>query len=97
MTLNHEDSPDVEYSALDGNAAAGFLSELFAIDLTVAHLVCTGCSNTHRLAALKLYGLPMGAILRCPSCNNCVLRVVARAPDYWLDMRGASSLRVTRE
>ena len=96
MSLIHGEHLGGEYLPLDGNAAAGILSELFAIDLTVAQLVCTGCSHTHSLAELKLYGLPMGAILRCPDCNDCVLRIVARAPHYWLDTRGVSLLRVTR-
>lgn len=78
---------------LDGYAAAGLLGQVFAVDLTVARLVCAGCSSANSLATLKLYGLPMGVILRCPVCNDCMIRAVLREPDCWLDMRGVSILQ----
>ena len=93
MTLISEDSAVADYRVLDGNAAAGLLGQLFAIDLTLAHLECAGCASVQSLATLQLYGLPMGAILRCPRCNACMIRVVAREQDYWLDMQGVRYLR----
>jgi Family of unknown function (DUF6510) len=79
---------------LDGNAAAGVLTQLFGFDVTMARIVCAGCENAHPLAALKLYGLPMGNILRCPDCDAALIRVVARQTDYWLDMRGVESMSI---
>lgn len=84
-----------DFVALDGNAAGGLLRQLFVFDVTVARVVCSGCGSSHPLAALKLYGHPMGSILRCPDCHATLVRVVAHEPEYWLDMRGVESLRVS--
>jgi len=84
-----------DFVALDGNAAGGLLRQLFVFDVTVARVVCSGCRSSHLLAALKLYGHPMGSILRCPDCHATLVRVVAHEPEYWLDMRGVESLHVS--
>jgi Family of unknown function (DUF6510) len=84
-----------DFVALDGNAAGGPLRQLFVFDVTVARVVCSGCRSSHPLAALKLYGHPMGSILRCPDCHATLVRVVAHEPEYWLDMRGVESLHVS--
>ena len=68
--------PDV----LDGNAAAGALQQVFAFDVTSADVVCASCANSCCLGELKLYGLPMGHILRCPRCRH---RVIALLLDRW--------------
>ena len=94
MTSTPEDTLAAGPEPLDGNAAAGVLTQLFAIDVTIARIVCAGCENAHPLAALKLYGLPMGNVLRCPDCDAALIRVVAREPDYWLEMRGVESLSI---
>jgi Family of unknown function (DUF6510) len=82
---------------LDGNAAAGLLRQIFAFDTTIARVVCGSCESTHPIAALKLYGLPMGTILRCPDCHAALIRVVAREPQYWLEMRGVQALSMQRD
>jgi hypothetical protein len=79
---------------LDGNAAAGLLAELFAFDVTVAQAVCAGCGAVGPVGALLAYGLEMGAILRCPACDTALIRVSRLESGYWLDLRGASVLRV---
>jgi Family of unknown function (DUF6510) len=82
---------------LDGNAAAGLLRQIFAFDATIARVVCGSCESAHPIAALKLYGLPMGTILRCPDCHAALIRVVAREPQYWLEMRGVQVLSMARD
>ena len=79
---------------LDGNAAAGLLGELFRFDVTVALGTCAGCGAEHQLGAVVLYGQAMGAILRCPSCDQALLRVGRVASGYWIDLRGLRSVRV---
>ncbi len=93
-TISETGSPP-DFIALDGSAAGGLLRQLFVFDVTVARVVCSGCGSSHPLAALKLYGYPMGSILRCPDCHVTLLRVVAHEPEFWLDMRGVESLRVS--
>jgi hypothetical protein len=83
-----------EEMRLDGNAAAGTLRELFARDVTAAIATCAGCGATGPIGRLLEYGSGMGVILRCPSCEAAVLRVV-RTP-RWLrvDASGLSLLAI---
>jgi hypothetical protein len=41
-----------------------------------------------------LYGGEMGAVLRCPSCDNVQLRIVRARGRYLIDMRGITLLRI---
>jgi hypothetical protein len=79
---------------LDGNAAAGVLTQLFCGEPSGAVIVCAGCGASAEIGALPAYGLELGAILRCPQCDTAVLRVGAAGTMLWVDMRGAVSLRV---
>ena len=84
-------------SELDGNAMAGDLREIFAVDVTTARFVCTGCRHTGAVATLRLWGPAPGLVARCPGCEAVVLRVV-RAPDRMvLDMRGTVRLEMPLE
>ncbi len=82
---------------LDGNAAAGLLGELFAVDLTVATLTCGGCGADAAVGEARVYGGSMGAIFRCGACDAAVLRVTRTPRGIWLDMRGARCLHVRPE
>ncbi|HUK70945.1 MAG TPA: DUF6510 family protein [Streptosporangiaceae bacterium] len=64
---------------LDGNALAGPLSEIFAVDLTVAAGRCANCGRTGPVAALHVYVRAPGLVGRCPGCDAVMLRLV-RAP-----------------
>jgi hypothetical protein len=79
---------------LDGNAAAGLLSEVFCAEPSNAVIICAGCGATAAIGALPVYGLELGAIVRCPHCDTAVLRVGAAGAMLWLDLRGAVSLHV---
>ncbi len=81
-------------SALDGNAAGGLLRELFALDMTAAELVCGGCGAVAEIGAVRAYGGPMGAILRCTHCDTAVLRLTHTPAGLWFDMRGTRRLFV---
>jgi len=78
---------------LDGNVAAGLLTELFCCEPSEAVIVCSGCEAVAPIGRLLAYGLEMGAILRCPNCDTAVLRVGATGRIRWVDMRGAASMR----
>jgi hypothetical protein len=80
---------------LDGNAAAGFMAEVFSFDVTSASAVCNGCGSTKSLGSLGAYGLTMGAILRCPVCDGALIRISRIANgEHWLDLRGIRVLKV---
>jgi hypothetical protein len=68
-----------EATRLDGNAAAGLLTQVFCAEPSMAMIVCAGCGATAAIGALPAYGLELGAILRCPHCDTAVLRLMAGA------------------
>jgi hypothetical protein len=74
---------------LDGNAAAGILSELFVPDLTSARATCAGCGASGPVGALLVYAHGMGTVMRCSSCDAVVLCVTRTANQVWLDATGA--------
>jgi hypothetical protein len=80
---------------VDGNAAAGILSELFVQDLTVARAKCAGCGATRTIGVLHVYAHGMGTVMRCPGCNGVVLRISRTPTHFWLDATGAISIAVS--
>jgi hypothetical protein len=74
---------------LDGNAAAGILSELFIPDLTTARVTCANCGTIRELGALLVYAHGMGTVMRCSSCDAVVLRVARTQTKLWFDLTGA--------
>jgi len=82
---------------LDGNAVAGLLAEVFAVEPTVGWANCASCGASHQIGALVAYVHGMGAVLRCPGCNQALLRL-GRAPGrVCLDLRGMRWLQVEVE
>ena len=88
------DIDDESTTRLDGNAAAGLLTQVFCAEPSAAVIVCAGCGATAAIGALPAYSLELGAILRCPQCDTAVLRLGAAGAMMWLDLRGAVSLRM---
>jgi hypothetical protein len=80
---------------LDGNAAAGILSEVFVPDLTTARAMCANCGAIRALGALLVYSHGMGTVMRCPSCDAVVLRVACPRAHLWLDLSGAKFVVIT--
>ncbi len=82
---------------LDGNAAGGMLQEIFPFDMTLVQATCTGCGTTNAIGATAVYMHGMGTVIRCPSCNTVLIRVVHAKGRYWLDMRGVRVLQISAE
>jgi len=82
-------------SFLDGNAAAGPLREIFAVDLTAATGQCAGCGNRAVLARARLYARAPGLVVRCTECDGVLLRLVEGPRRTWLDLRGLTFIQVT--
>jgi len=78
---------------LDGNAAAGDLSEVFTLEATAATATCAGCGDTGHIADVHVYEGGMGTVLRCPSCDTVLLRVVHARDEVLMEMRGVRVLR----
>lgn len=81
---------------LDGNAIAGLLQEVFGTEMTANPAQCAYCSKVNMLGALLLFGGAMGCVLRCPGCEEMMMRIVARRETIWLDMQGMSWLQFER-
>jgi len=79
---------------VDGNAAAGILSEVFASDLTTARAKCAGCGANGAVGLLLVYAHGMGTVMRCPECDSVVLRISRTPTHLWLDATGATCLRI---
>jgi hypothetical protein len=79
---------------LDGNAAAGMLQAIFPFEMTLAQVTCTGCSTTNVIGATAAYLHGMGTIVRCPRCDNVLIRMVHARGRYLLDMRGVRVLQM---
>jgi hypothetical protein len=77
---------------LDGNAAAGALREVFAVDLVVARCSCAHCGGTEVLGAHHLYADGPALVLRCPGCEGVVLRYGRTGATARLDLTGARLL-----
>lgn len=88
-----DESPDpTAMRRLDGNAAAGALGELFAVDVTTAQSRCASCGGTAMLGAHHLYADAPALVLRCPTCTEVVLRFATRDGRMLLDLSGARLL-----
>jgi hypothetical protein len=79
-----ESSWDERY-ALDGNALAGELEEVFDADVTTARRVCQSCGSSRSIGSHRAYR-GAGIVLRCPVCRDLAV-VIAPMDDrsrVWL-------------
>jgi hypothetical protein len=79
---------------LDGNAAAGELSNLFAVDVTAAEGQCSHCGAVRPFAQAIVYMSGPGMVARCAACENVLLRMVNAQRRVLLDLRGMAYLSV---
>jgi Family of unknown function (DUF6510) len=90
-------TPDVNHDLMvDGNAAAGSLFEIFGVEMTAAPTECASCGNEGAMGTLLAFSEGPGIVLRCPACENVVLRIVETPDSILLDARGAVYLRLSR-
>ena len=79
---------------LDGNAAAGELSRIFAADVTSAEGQCANCGANRRFAEAHLYMQCPGLVARCALCGHVLLRFTNVRGRVFLDLRGMTYLSV---
>ena len=79
---------------LDGNAAGGILRDVFTHEMTTALVSCGGCGSAGPIGSLLEYGYPMGIVLRCPTCDTPVLRIVHTPGLLRLDLTGVRLLTI---
>lgn len=77
---------------VDGNAAAGELSRIFATDITTAEGQCGNCGAKRLFAEAQLYLQCPGLVARCPLCGHVLLRLANIQERVFLDLRGMTHL-----
>jgi hypothetical protein len=76
---------------LDGNAVAGLLQEVFAVEMTTAIGTCGSCGAAGPVGAAHLYR-GAGIVLRCPYCDNVLAKIVKNDSRVWIDFPGIRTL-----
>jgi hypothetical protein len=84
----------VNTTRLDGNVAAGILADVFQPEMTTATTSCAKCGAVRPLGELFAYVRAPGVVLRCPTCEAALLRLVQTPGRTWLDLRGISVLQM---
>jgi hypothetical protein len=79
---------------LDGNAVAGLLQEVFAVEMTTAVGTCGECGTAGPVGAVHVFR-GAGIVLRCPHCGNNLAKIVRNDSRVWIDLRGIRTLEVT--
>jgi phage FluMu protein Com len=79
---------------LDGNAAAGALAEVFALDVTAARGRCHTCGNVAAVAEACAYVEAPGLVIRCRACDNVLLVLVRAGDRHVLALHGLSWLEL---
>ena len=78
---------------LDGNPAAGTLGEVFSVEVSTAEYACGECGRTDRLGGAMVYEVrELGTIVRCPGCENALIRLAHSRGRYLVDLRGTRYL-----
>ena len=83
----------MEALRLDGNAVAGLLSEVFAGEVTTAVGTCDGCGASEAVGAIHVYRAA-GTVLRCPHCEDVLIKIVTDGERIWMDLRGLRTLQL---
>jgi hypothetical protein len=78
--------------ALDGNAIAGLLLDVFGKEMTNAVAVCGSCGARGRVAECAVYLQAPGTVVRCRSCSNILMVLVTGRGLTCADLRGLAAL-----
>ncbi len=79
---------------LDGNAVAGLLQEVFAVEMTTAVGTCGCCGTPGPVGAVHVYR-GAGIVFRRPHRRNTPAKIVKNDSRVWIDLRGLRDLEVT--
>jgi len=79
---------------LDGNALAGILQEIFSTEMTASSTTCAHCGYESEMSGLLAFVCSPGLVLRCPTCEKVMLRIVQTPKAVYLDARGAAFLQM---
>jgi Family of unknown function (DUF6510) len=78
--------------ALDGNAIAGQLVEVFGAEMTTATAECGHCGAVAQVAETVVYLRAPGVVVRCRTCSDVLMVLVDRRGIACVDARGLARL-----
>ena len=81
---------------LDGNAMAGVFYELFNMEMTTTWLECGSCGRQGEVGSLWAFVETPGYVLRCPACQQVVMRLAVTPASVYLETRGSAYLCLPR-
>ena len=79
---------------VDGNAIAGVLQEVFAVEMTTAIGTCGECGAAEPVGAVHVFR-GAGVVLRCPHCGNALLTILKDGTRVRIGFMGVRTLEVT--
>jgi len=82
--------------ALDGNAIAGELFDHFGVEMTTARGACAHCGATAQIAELRVYSRGPGTVVRCPTCGDVVMVLIAIRETHRIDHQSFQLLTSAR-
>jgi len=80
--------------ALDGNALAGDLLEIFGVDLTAATCACASCGASGYVAEAVVYMGGPGRVARCRGCGELLFVLVTIRGITCADLQGIVGLQM---
>jgi Family of unknown function (DUF6510) len=78
--------------ALDGNAIAGLLQEVFGAEMTNAVGMCGTCGAAGPVAECVVYLRAPGTVARCRNCGSVIMVFVKVRDVNCVDLRGLATL-----
>lgn len=78
---------------VDGNAVAGLLREVFAVEMTTAVCTCGNCGASEPIGAVHVY-YGAGIVLRCPHCAGALITLVKRGDELTIGFTGVRGLSI---
>ncbi len=79
---------------VDGNAVAGLLQEVLAVEATTATATCDMCGTSESVGALHVFRAA-GIVMRCPHCDSVLVTIVSDDARVWISFAGVRTLQVT--
>jgi hypothetical protein len=79
-------------TALDGNAIAGPLYDVFGAEMTTALGTCAGCGTIAPVAEAAVYMRGPGIVGRCRHCDAALIVLVTIRGCTCVDLRGLAAL-----
>lgn len=76
---------------VDGNAVAGLLHNVFGTEMTTTTGTCSNCGASAAVGAVHVFR-SAGVVLRCPRCDNVLVKIVERQTQTCVDLRGLRAL-----